>query len=231
MEIHSDYKEYADFIDSIPDIFSNEGITLYKDRNEVKLFEVKELSLVVKSFRIPHFINKIAYSFIRASKAERSYTNGLGIIERGVATPAPIAYIEMKKYGLLFNSFYISKKSLFNRELRELALSPDLPEAYAVLADFAVFSAELHDKGIFHKDFTPGNILFGKTGDQYGFELIDINRLKFCKVDLKMGCKNFSKLCINDDFYQFLAEKYALARGYDPEESVRLMLKYRDPDA
>lgn len=229
--IHPDFEKYSAFIEAIPDIFSSEGVTIYKDRNEVKIFDVEGLEFVVKSFKIPHFINKIAYSFIRSSKAERSYTNALEITRKGVLTPTPMAYIEIKKSGLLFNSFYISGKSQYQRELRELSLSPDLPEAYPVLDSFARFTAALHDKGIYHKDYTPGNILFGKTGDSYSFELIDINRMKFCEIDLKMGCQNFSKLCILDDFYRFVAQKYALARGYDVNEAVELMIKYRDPDA
>lgn len=229
--IHPDYENYAEFVDTLPDIFPNEGVTIFKARNEVKLFKVKGKEFIVKSFKIPHIINKIAYSLFRASKAERSYTNAIEIGKRGSATPAPVAYIEIRKCGLLFNSFYISRKSRFHRELRELCTTGDSAEAYAVLDDFAKFSAHLHDQGIYHKDYTPGNILFGKTGDNYEFELVDLNRMKYCKIDLKTGCKIFHRLCLSDDFYRHLAQKYALARGFDVDDSVRLMLKYRNPNA
>jgi serine/threonine protein kinase len=86
-----------------------------------------------------------------------------------------------------------------------------LPEACPVLTDFARFTADLHQKGIFHKDYTPGNILFGKVGDHYEFELVDLNRMKFGKVSLKDGYKNLHRLCFNDDQYRFFTEAYVAA--------------------
>ena len=206
--IHPDYEFCADFINQLPDIFHAEGRTIFKARNELKIFERHGLELVVKSFKTPHFINKVAYSILRASKAERAYKYATILLNKGILTPQPVAYIEIKKHGLLFSSFFVSIKSRFHREIREISNAPDLPEAYPVLDDFACFTAELHRKGIFHKDYTPGNILFGKIGDKYAFELVDLNRMKFREVNPEEGHKVFDKLCFSDELRRYVIQRY-----------------------
>ncbi len=225
------YREYADFLHALPEIFRKEGTLIYKGRNEVKLFKIRDKELVVKSFKVPHFINRIVYAYFRSSKAARSYCNGMKLMNKHIGTPAPVAYMELRKNGLFHQSFYICEKSRFHREFRELCHYPGMDEADQILTDFAIFSANLHNKDVYHKDYTPGNILFGKVDDKYEFELIDINRMIFCPVDIKMGCKNFDRLCIQDDMYKFVARVYAKERNFDPSECEKLIIKYRDPDA
>jgi len=224
--INPAYKQYASFVNAIPHLFNKEGKTIFKSRNELKIFEQLGLELVVKSYKIPHFINKIVYSVLRASKAERSYKYAITLIAKGIPTPTPVAYIEIKKYGLLFNCFFISTKSRFYREFREISDSPDLPETYLILNDFARFTSDLHKKCVFHKDYSPGNILFGKTGDQYDFELVDLNRMKFCPVTMEMGCKSLRNLYVMKEQFVFLARQYAQQRGFDPDHCEKLVLKY-----
>jgi serine/threonine protein kinase len=227
--IHPDYAFCADFINRIPEIFHSEGETIFKARNELKIFTCQGLELVVKSFKTPHIINQFVYTTVRTSKAERAYKHALILIDKEILTPTPVAFIEIKKAGLLFDSYFISIKSRFHREIREISDTPGLPEAYPVLADFARFTAGLHQKGIFHKDYSPGNILFGKTGDRYAFELVDLNRMKFCTINLKDACKNLRRLCFSDEQYRFFAGKYAAARNVDVKTCESLILKYRKP--
>lgn len=44
---------------------------------------------------------------------------------------------------------------------------------------FAEFTARLHEAGILHLDYSPGNILYDKIGEEYHFSLVDINRMHF----------------------------------------------------
>jgi serine/threonine protein kinase len=226
--IHPDYAFCTDFINRLPEIFHSEGETIFKARNELKIFKQQGVEFVVKSFKIPHLINQFAYTTLRTSKAERAYRHAFILEEKGIHTPAPVAYIEIKKFGLLFNSYFIAVKSRFNCEIRELTVSSDLSEAtYQVLSDFARFTADVHQKGILHKDYSPGNVLFGKVGDHYEFELLDLNRMKFCKIGLKVGCKNLNRLCFNDELYRFFAEAYATSSHLDVETCLQMILKYR----
>ena len=225
--LHPDYAFYLNFINRLPEVFHTEGKTIFKERNEVKIFMHQGLEFVVKSFKIPHFINQFAYSTLRASKAERAYRHALILLDKGIMTPIPIAYIEIKKFGLLFNSYFISTKSRFNRELRELSEMPKQPETYLGITDFARFTAGLHQMGIYHKDYSSRNILFGQIGGHFEFELLDLNRMKFCEINLKDGSKNLSRICFTDDMYRFFAKAYAVAKGFDAEACEAMLLKYR----
>ncbi len=224
--INPDFEPYAAFIHTIPLIFNTEGETIFKERNELKVFELNGMEFVVKSFKIPHLINKVAYSTVRASKAERSYKYAMTLIDKEISTPTPVAYIEIKKFGLLFNSYYISKKSRFIREIREICYLPDQPGIYEILDGFARFTADLHQKGIFHKDYSPGNILFGQTEDHYTFELLDLNRMKFGSVTMEMGCRSLHRLRFRKDLLAYFARQYARQRGFDPDHCEKLVLKY-----
>jgi len=211
--IHPDYMCFSGFIDRLPEIFHNEGKTLFKERNEIKLIKHHDLEFVVKSFKKPHLINQLAYTTIRASKAKRAYLHALILKEKAILTPTPVAYIEIIKFGLLFNSYFVAQKSRFDREIRTLIIDPDLPEADLILTDLARFTADIHQKGVFHKDYSSRNILFGKVGVHYEFELVDLNRMKFCEIDLESGCKNLNRLCFNDDMYRFFINAYVTARN------------------
>lgn len=111
--INPKYSALSSFIHSIPDIFEKEGVTIYKARNEIKIYNVNDeekgdnYSLNVKSYKIPIFINRIAYTFFRATKARRAYEYALKIIFKNVMTPEPVAFIEEKRCGLLNRSFFI----------------------------------------------------------------------------------------------------------------------------
>ena len=54
---------------NILDKFMREGTVLEEDRNVVKYFEYKGLSVNVKAFKRPNIINRFAYKYIRPSKA------------------------------------------------------------------------------------------------------------------------------------------------------------------
>ena len=44
-----------------------------QERNTLKTFDLQGYIVNVKSFRIPNFINQVAYLFFRKSKAQRSF--------------------------------------------------------------------------------------------------------------------------------------------------------------
>lgn len=50
---------------------------------------------------------------------------------------------------------------------------------------FAEFTARLHEAGILHLDYSPGNILYDKIGEEYHFSLVDINRMHLAKWILR----------------------------------------------
>ena len=106
-EINPKYKYLEKDILNIPSIFDKTGTIIQDNRNVIKILEIKGLLLNVKSFKQPHFINRIAYTYFRKSKAYRSFQYANKLIENNISTPEPVAYIEIID-GLLTKSFYIS---------------------------------------------------------------------------------------------------------------------------
>ena len=223
--INPAYFELSNFIEQIPSIFPDSEGTIYKGRNELKIFDVNGIKIVVKSFKIPHFINKIAYTFFRASKAERSYEYSLKLNEKGINTPVPIAYILEKKYGLLSRSFYISSYCDYAGLLRELRFR-SLDEVKDFVESFAHFTAVIHNKDVLHIDYSPGNIMYENVDGQYHFCLVDINRMRFGKVDMDAGCYNLRRLWATDEVLAHIAKIYAQDRGFDEDKCMNLALKY-----
>jgi len=68
--IHKDFKGHCVSFDDIISNFDTKGEDFGdQDRNSLKLFQLEETTVNVKSFRIPNSINQIVYRFFRQSKA------------------------------------------------------------------------------------------------------------------------------------------------------------------
>jgi serine/threonine protein kinase len=224
--IHPDYVCYADFIDRLPDIFHAEGETIYKDRNEIKVFEVNGVQINVKQYKVPIFINRIIYTFFRPTKAYRAYMYAFKLLAKGIDTPLPMAYIILKKSGLIHQCYFISLQSPYTRNMCEFGKGL-VDDKISIIQRLARYAAKLHDVGIYHKDFSPGNILFQQTGDEVKFLLVDINRMKFGRVSIEKGCANFARLWGSADMFRLLAKEYAIARNADLDECTRWIFNYR----
>lgn len=222
--INSEYRDSSNYIQSIPEIFDKEGTTIYKSRNEIKVFDVNGEMLNVKSFKIPILINRIIYTFIRPSKAERSYLYANELLKRGFSTPKPVACMLFYRYGLLQKSYYISQQlSEDFQTLYDVEVKP-VEENKELIVALVEFMLKLHAAGIYHKDFSPGNILYRRDGDQIQFCLVDLNRMHFGPVSVEKGCSNFSRLWGKEDKIRFMVTLYAKARNADPEKCIELAL-------
>lgn len=225
--INDKYKKLENFIKALPSQFMKEGEVLYSDRNIIKLFNVDGLRLNVKSFKKPLFINQIAYSTFRKSKAERSYLYGCMLEEKGFYTPAPIAYMESKKYGLLKHSLYISIHEEFDGMMREL-LYGTVEDHKELLCQFAQYTANLHVNKILHLDYSSGNILYKKINNKYIFYLVDLNRMKFDEyIDIDKACFNFRRLWGSDEMISLIVKEYAKIREFDEAICLKKAFKYR----
>ncbi|MCC8153455.1 MAG: lipopolysaccharide kinase InaA family protein, partial [Tannerellaceae bacterium] len=212
--INPDYTDFSSFIHDIPALFKKEGEVIFEGRNILKRFNVNGTSFIVKSFKKPFFINRLVYISIRSSKACRSYKNGLQLIKKGFLTPTPVAYIECINTGLS-DSYYITTELVDAHEMREFWFQPEIGDRYPIVEAFGKFTAELHKKEIFHKDFSSGNILYKKESNgQLSFYLVDINRMKFNQpIKEEEGYKNFRSLWLPDETYRIIASSYAKGMG------------------
>jgi len=205
-EINTKYIDnFKDFIINTKDYFNQNTKTIHKARNELKIINYNNIDVVVKSFKIPNIVNRFVYSFLRDSKAKKSYNNSLILKE---FAPKPIGYIEIYKTKLLFDSYFISEKFDYDFTIREPLLDDNFKNKNNILKAFAEFTFKLHQNNIFHNDYSPGNILIKKDKDGYIFKIVDINRMKFFSLTQNDRAKNFSKLWARDDELMVMAKEY-----------------------
>lgn len=225
--INPKYNYLKDFIYTLPNIFHLQGETIYKSRNEIKVFTVGNLQLNVKQYKVPSFFNQLVYTFFRPAKVLRAYTYAFKLLEKGFDTPEPVAYILFKKAGLIHQSYLVTLQSPYSHNFYEFGKG-SISEREDVVKALACYTAKLHDAEVYHCDYSPGNILFEKEGEQIHFTLIDINRMKFGRVSMEKGCANFSRLWGNTDFFYLLAYEYAQARCFDEDTCIQLIMKERN---
>ena len=218
------YKNFEQELINIQTIFNDSNNSIHKARNELKIVELQDIKCVVKSFKVPHFINKIAYTYLRGSKAKKSYLNALKLIDLDVSTPIPLGVIEFFKNGLLSQSYFLSLYEPYDFTIREV-FHHKVPNYQEILKEFANFTYHLHQKGVWHIDYSLGNILITKDKDAYKFSLVDINRMKFINISTKEGLKNFNKFWAKDkNDLIIIAKEYARLASFNEKEAIKIVL-------
>jgi hypothetical protein len=222
--IHPDFKNLTSFLEQIPERFESEGETIHKLRNEIKVIVSEGIHLNVKCFRTPHPINRFVYSYLRKSKAQRAFENGLALLKKGIQTPSPVAYIEVFDKTLIEKSYFVSLHIQEARDFREFSNNSDVKGREDILIAFGQFSAKMHQLGIQPLDLSIGNILFKKEKESTSFWLVDLNRMRFGRVGFSRACKNFERLRGNDDYFRILTSAYANFRGFDADKLLEKVL-------
>lgn len=226
--INPTYESLREWIEAIPTLFAQQGEVIYDERNQVRTLTAPDGTKVcVKRFHVPRFLNKYIYRYLRAGKAERAYQNGLCLIAHHVGTPEPMAYIEEYACGGLGYSYLITRLSALKHLHREFTFE-DTPALEATIRPLARFTAHMHEEGILHLDFSPGNILWDEVNGTYQFEIIDINRMAFGRVSMKEGCRSVCRLCARSRFFDVFADEYAQARHLDPTQCRHWIHYYRN---
>ncbi len=227
VKINPKYKHLQTFIEQLPFIFDTDGEEIYSGRNSIKIFEYKGVRLNVKSFKVPHFINKVAYAWLRGSKAKHSFDYGMEILKRNANTPEPIAYVETLKYGVFSRSFYVSLQYNADFTIRELIGLP-FSDKENILKQFTRFTYEkMHQKGIHHLDYSRGNILIKRLLDkQYEFSVVDINRLRFEPMPFEKGLQNFAHIWAYAEEIEIVGKEYARITNHSEQETVKLLYKF-----
>lgn len=216
-------KEISEFVGKIPLTFDDEGSLLYDKRNTIKSFKVTNQDipcqlLVVKRFKTPNIIQRIAYSFFRSSKAVRAFDNAAELRRRGINTPHEVACIE-EKHGCLLRAAYVITHFTGGQPIGELLLTPEGVNP-AAAKNFVHFVIELHSKGILHHDLNSTNVLYHKTEEGGYFSVIDINRMKFKSPGelTPAECfENLTRFTGQMDLFDFVLKYYIKERGWADE--------------
>jgi hypothetical protein len=223
--LSNDFTDLRDFILTLPLNFDNAGTIIQDNRNVIKSISTPQGIVVVKKFSGMYFFNRLAYSLFRKSKAARSYLYSRQLNDKGISTPPPIAWLDCYKFGLLNESYFVSLHKP-DKTLRQMTEVKGTFKSllYKPLASFAL---TLHQLGIYHDDFSSGNILIHETPDGYDFSMVDLNRIKFQKVSFEQGLRNLAKLALTDDEFNILVSEYARIQNKSPEKSCKLFWSYK----
>ena len=220
------FEVLENWVKQLPDLFPEHGTSIFKDRNEVKVFEEAGYQLNVKAFKLPNLVNRYVYVSLRGSKAARSFQNACYFLECGASTPVPVAFVECLSKGKLAESFYVSLQFPHDFTLRDV-LNDLVPDKQNILLQWVRFTwNQLHKNSIYHLDYSPGNTLIQKSGNDYNYAVVDLNRMKFTTVDFEKGLQNFRQLDCDVDSLRLIASEYARLCGESSEKAVANLLKY-----
>jgi len=205
--VHAAFSHLRDFIRQIPGNFSSLGDEIYVGRNDVRLISINGQILAIKYFKRMTLANRYIFATVRKSKARRAFEYSERLLQKGITSPQPVAYINCYKYGKLFRCFYISLYTHY-LPVNEFLVLP-VSESEEALKAFARFIYRVHQEGFFHKDLTIRNVLFSYVGNQYDFSLIDNNRMRFRNYSFKRAMNNLKRLVLPVETIGIVAAEYA----------------------
>ena len=196
--------------------FTTSGISFDKrNRNSLRLFDLNGRTINIKSFKKPHLFNRFIYRYLRASKAQRSFEYAHRLLEHSIGTPEPIAYFEETSVLGLGKSFYVSEHLDYDMTYRELVRDSTYAGNEALLTAFGKFTHKLHSNGIHFLDHSVGNTLIVLKDGNPSFYLVDLNRMKFGKLNFTTRMKNFERLSKIPLQIKYMARGYAEESGED----------------
>lgn len=196
-----------------------EGTIIYAKRNTLRSHN----GYITKQFAIPPLWRGIIYGLFSPSKAKRSYEYAKRL---GDLTPTPIAYREIRYCGVLRQSCYVCKESECKYTFNDLIHNKSFPNREVILQSIGRFTAELYQRGIYHQDYSGGNILFNEDGSK--IEVIDLNRIKlYKKLPIKRGLQLFERLNIDKEALSILGASFAEALGKDKDFVINYIITHR----
>lgn len=162
LTINPKYARLRGFTESLPRIFptSTGGKTLYEGRNIVKLYTQNGQRITVKSYGHLTLFNRLIYGSLRKSKAERAFRHAIRLQCLGIDTPEAVASLEIRHFGMLRDSYFVSAYTDYLPVSDITAAFPQNPDSQNMLDQLAGFLVELHRTGVYHRDLHIGNILY-----------------------------------------------------------------------
>ena len=228
--IAEQYRKYADFIDSIPELMnSDKGEVLKDKRNSVKRLQHDGLTFIAKRYKRVNWIQSIIYTHFRRTKAKRAFLFADEFRKRGVNSPRPVAYMEQYERGRFTVGYFVYEESKGREVFQELVKKEHFDHGLAdAVTDYIVF---MHSRGVLHGDLNSANFLYTMdAGGRYHFDMIDTNRSHFCDgwPTEKQCLENLKRFTHRHDLYEYVVRGYARRRGWDEEETLCKALRLLD---
>lgn len=219
--VNPEYKHLESFLVNALN-HSYKADNVYRNfRNIVEDVTVDGLHMVVKIFKKPTEFNRVVYSFLRPTKAKRSYEYSLKLLSLGVDVPVPVGYVEKNK-GLFFHTgCYVCLFTDYQpiTDFRHKDISESGTAAF--IEAFAEYAASFHSRGLVHNDFNIDNILYKIEDGKFKFQLIDLNRVQFHNRSLLRSAKDMSNIHFGPPMMKAILERYCKARNIDLESFTK----------
>ncbi|MFY0256163.1 lipopolysaccharide kinase InaA family protein [Chitinophaga sp. 30R24] len=219
------YEFLRGYIQEIPISFNLMGNVIHDSRNVIRVDTQHNIKLVIKSYQHIYLFNRFCYATLRPSKAKRAFIHAKRLIDNGFMTPEPIAYIECIEGYQLRDSYFICAYTDYH-QLQDMFGLPATEQQH-ILNRLAGFTYRLHQRNIYHKDYSVSNILYKKNGDEYDFELVDNNRIKFSRESFDYRMKNLRRLDLPLSLLSFFCLQYAEVSGENDLLALATLLSYR----
>lgn len=220
IHINPDFSSLLPFLNELASSgVPSDATLIYSARNKVYTLQRGGFLLNIKAFRSPSFPNCFIYGSLRQTKARRSFQNAMHLADLGFVSPTPVAYIENRSAARVGLCYYVSLQIKAD-DLRNWI---DKPNAEPLLRALAAEMVRLHRAGVYHKDFSPGNVLYTYNDGKYHFYLIDLNRMKFNVHSQRTLMRNFRSIYIESEAETLhLARLYADAAGLNSASVVNM---------
>lgn len=216
--VHEAYDlDQTDIAKLLMQTLQGEGYCMHEGRNKVVQLTLKGNDYVVKQYKRANWLQRIAYTLWRPSKAKRAYLYARELRIRGLNTPHEVAYVEEYRWGLFHRGWFVS----------EYVPYPEIyiPLNYQLNADMAsavtALVVKLHRRGVIFGDLNLHNILYEPMPEgDYKLYLVDTNRCKFYYRQLGFWQRmwNLQTLTHNRELFDYILKQYALQTKLDRKE-------------
>jgi len=167
---------------SDPEKLMRNGRLIHAGRNRLAAFRLDvpgrgRTEVVLKQFR-PRGVDRLK-TLLLPSKPLKAWRGARALVERGIPTPRPLAWLERRRAGTAVEGYFLAERAENVREIRGLWLELQGPRLERLLRDLARFLRACHDRGVLHKDLSDGNVLVAEDArGGYAFRLLDTNRVR-----------------------------------------------------
>lgn len=195
----------------------------YLWRSALKGSAGETLDVVVKQFRHDSLRPRLRRRF-GGSKAHKSWSVAWALEEMGITTAHPLVLIESERadgpaaFVTLRLEGWTEVRYLFRRWNAGEETDPDSGQ---VLAAIARLARRMHDRGLWHRDFSAGNVLLAPQGLELA--VLDLNRARLlARVTLWQRLRDLGRLPAHRrDHRDLLRQVYFMPRAV-PRHAVVL---------
>ncbi len=192
-----------------------DAAVIHRGRNTLYRTIALGRAVVIKRFGLPRSRLGRMGVRLRGSKAQRSMRAARALVERGFATPEPLAAVDVRRTVSVTDCYYCCADQPSRSSLREAR------DDVALARDFGGFVARLHARRVLHRDLNATNVLLVEASGDARFCLIDLNRVSFGRVGTLRGLWNLQTLGYDGAARLALIDGYHAERHRAPRAFVR----------